>query len=101
MSNSLTMPKKRRVDNNCEKATYLIEKSQLAPLSSNDYLMLNVHLAGCPECRSYLQQSVLINEISRDLFSAQPDAMLSTDEAFKKKMQAEILHWLQNNNSDR
>jgi hypothetical protein len=99
MSDSPIMPKKRSVTNNCEKATFLIEKKQFTLLSSNDSLGLRLHLAGCPECRTYLQQSVLINEISGDLFSTQPDAMLSMDEAFKKKMQAEILKWLQNRNS--
>lgn len=47
----------------CRKATYLIEKSNDAPLSIVETLQLNMHLSMCSGCRNYLKQNRFIERL--------------------------------------
>lgn len=74
---------------NCRKATLLIEKKQSIKLTIREKMELKLHLAGCSICRTYEQQSALINVMMHKLFkSASRDIKL--DPAFKEKMQKTI-----------
>lgn len=73
---------------NCQKATFLIEKKQLSPLSSREKMELKIHLAGCAVCRLFQQQSIFINK----MFSRTADhyANIKLDEDFKSRLQQKI-----------
>jgi len=46
---------------NCEEATFLITKSEIAKISCIKKLQLKMHLAGCSFCRRFKLQSEFIN----------------------------------------
>ncbi|MBA2331009.1 MAG: hypothetical protein H0V91_15485 [Flavisolibacter sp.] len=47
----------------CRKATYLIEKSNDAPLSILEKAQLNMHLTMCSGCRNYLKQNRFLERL--------------------------------------
>ncbi len=47
----------------CLKATYLIEKSNDAPLSIVEKAQLNMHLSMCSGCRNYLKQNRFLERL--------------------------------------
>ena len=47
----------------CRKATFLIEKSNDAPLSFLEKVRLNMHLSVCNGCRNYLKQNRFIEHL--------------------------------------
>jgi len=75
---------------NCRAATLLIEKRMLGEITAVETLKLRIHLAGCSFCRTYQQQSLLINR----LFTGFPSPELKLDEEFmaslKQKIEKEI-----------
>lgn len=58
------MKKERKNADDCHKATLLIEKSTLTGLSRREKLQLAFHLNGCPLCRTYREQSLLIDHLA-------------------------------------
>lgn len=52
----------KKITYDCKKATFLIEKQELAGLSVVEIVMLKIHLAGCSLCRLYQKQSLLISQ---------------------------------------
>ena len=82
---------------NCQKATYLIEKKQLGPLTLREYAELKIHLAGCSVCRLYEQQSIQINQTARYFFQQPAYQNLKLDEHFKKELQQRIKEELNKN----
>ena len=75
---------------NCQKATFLIEKKQLSPLTSREKMELKIHLAGCSVCRMFQQQSIFINKIfSAKLFGNRYEH-IKLDENFKSALQQKI-----------
>lgn len=83
------MSKKRKIANNCEKATFLIEKSLLGPLSQRDNFYMGLHLKGCDVCRIYQVQSMGINYLASQLLS-ETAAPLKLDDDFKKKLHLKV-----------
>jgi len=74
---------------NCKKATMLIEKQQIAPISAMEQFELELHLQGCIACITYMKQSLLINEMVRDFFRKHhPEIRL--DEGFKNLLKLRI-----------
>ncbi|MEO5943614.1 MAG: hypothetical protein ABIP30_07840 [Ferruginibacter sp.] len=83
------MNKKKTISSNCEKATLLIEKKQIVPLTLMDNLYVKIHLAGCEVCRTYQKQSTVINYMTRKILKQTP-TLLELDEDFKRNMQFKI-----------
>ena len=83
------MDKLKQIAYNCRKATLLIEKQQMSRLTMGERLELRIHLTGCSVCRMYQQQSIVINKMIKDLFSARRD-LHGLDTNFKSSLQDEI-----------
>lgn len=47
----------------CKKATFLIEKGNIKPLSFMDKLQLSMHIKMCNKCADYQKQSLFIENI--------------------------------------
>lgn len=47
----------------CQKATLLIEKSAVAPLSVVERLQMNIHVRICTKCAKYREQSLLLEKL--------------------------------------
>lgn len=46
----------------CKKATELIEKNEITPLSKKEKLQLRIHTSMCKACRSYEKQSDILEK---------------------------------------
>jgi hypothetical protein len=67
------MNKLKKVQYNCHKATFLIEKRTMKPLSFFEKLELRIHLAGCSVCRTYQKQSAVIGEMVHQILYSNKD----------------------------
>lgn len=85
-----------RIAYNCRKATLLIEKKQEIELTAREKMELNIHLAGCYICRVYEQQSILINNMMRQMFKAQ-EGEVKLDNGFKEQLKKKIATKLEKN----
>jgi len=79
----------RKIAYNCKKATFLIEKQQLAKITLKEQLELKIHLAGCAICVTFMQQSAVINQMARKIFSPSAAGM-KLDGKFKEALQRRI-----------
>lgn len=85
----------RKIAYNCRKATFLIEKQQLAEITSREKMELKMHLAGCSVCRIFEEQSILINKMVKDFFQVNNDSDLpELRDEFKNNLKAQIHQWL-------
>lgn len=80
----------KKIIYNCHKATYLIEKQQLTPITLREKMELKIHLSGCVICRIFQQQSILINQMVKDHFYASQHKEIKLDSEFKEKLQQRI-----------
>ncbi|WP_293310276.1 hypothetical protein [Pedobacter sp. UBA5917] len=87
----------KKIAYNCRKATFLIEKQQLAPITIREKLELKIHLAGCSICRTFMQQSIAINKMVHHLFQSSVRRDLKLDERFKEEMEDKIREKLDKN----
>jgi hypothetical protein len=71
------MNKLKKVQYNCHKATFLIEKRTMKPLTFFERLELRIHLAGCSVCRTYQKQSVLIGEMVHQILYSNKQSHLN------------------------
>ena len=79
----------KKIAYNCKKATYLIEKQQIAKITLREQLELKIHLAGCSICVTFMQQSAVINQMAHKMFH--PDrADFKLGDDFKMKLQKRI-----------
>lgn len=46
----------------CKRATELIEKQHVEPLTSKESMQLQIHSAMCSACKSYKKQSAVLDE---------------------------------------
>ncbi len=51
----------------CKKATLLVEKSKLTPLSLKEFLTMKMHLAICSGCTKYNKLSQQLDELFEQL----------------------------------
>ena len=79
-----------KIQNDCRRATALIEKRSVRPLGFREWCELCIHLAGCSFCRLFQRQSRMINGVVRDLFHRAEGADRRLDEEAKHRMQEEI-----------
>lgn len=87
----------KKIAYNCRQATFLIEKKQLSTLTIREKLELKIHLAGCAVCRTFQQQSIVINQMVKDLFHSFQHKEIKLDETFKNEMQERIEEQLNKN----
>lgn len=73
------------IQNDCRRATFLIEKKQVQPITRLEEFQLWVHLRGCSICRTFQIQSVLINQVAKALFRT-PRRQGRLDEYAKHQM---------------
>lgn len=85
------MRKERKIANNCEKATFMIEKKKSGTISFTENLELKIHLAGCEMCRIYQRQSKVIDKVAFTIFNKSTDRELNKlEDHFKKELQETI-----------
>lgn len=82
---------------NCRKATFLIEKKQEEELTAREKMELKLHLAGCYICRVYEQQSLLINDLVKNLFSGSKPTGIRLDDDYKAQLQRKITEKIKKN----
>ncbi|ETZ24089.1 hypothetical protein [Pedobacter sp. V48] len=80
----------RKIQYNCRKATYLIEKQQIGRITLREKLELKIHLAGCSICKTFQRQSIVINHLVRNLFQSTERADVRLDDEFKRNLQQRI-----------
>lgn len=80
----------RKIQYNCRKATYLIEKQQIGRITLREKLELKIHLAGCSICKTFQRQSIVINHLVHNLFQSTEQADVRLDEEFKRNLQQRI-----------
>ena len=80
----------KKIAYNCRKATFLIEKNKIEPITSREETELKMHLAGCEVCRIFEQQSGIIDQMVHALFHAKETQKPELGEGFKKALQERI-----------
>jgi hypothetical protein len=80
----------KRVQYNCNKATFLIEKQQIGTITLREKIELNIHLAGCKICRIFKQQSILINRTVKELIKLPQYKAMQLGDDFKQQLQQRI-----------
>ena len=87
----------KRIVYNCKKATLLIEKKELGRLTLREFIELRIHLFGCSFCRLYKKQSLMINDMVKELFKRSDPQRSRLDDGFKKELQDRIENLLNDN----
>jgi hypothetical protein len=82
---------------NCRQATFLIEKKQVEDLTAREKIELKIHLAGCYICRVYEQQSLLINNMVKNIFRSSETSEIKLDDEYKVKLKKRIEEKLNKN----
>jgi hypothetical protein len=80
----------KKIQNNCHKATFLIEKKLIGRITLRETIELKIHLLGCSICRTYQRQTIKISQIARQLFHNSTNADNHLDDNFKKDLQQRI-----------
>lgn len=80
----------KKVQYNCKKATFLIEKKMAAHITFREHIELRIHLMGCSVCRLYGKQSRIINQMVQQLWQSSMPNEIRLDDNFKKELQERI-----------
>ena len=80
----------KKIQYNCKKATFLIEKRMLSKITFREKIELRIHLAGCSVCRVFDQQSQMINTMVRQLFNNADKSSIKLDDEYKKNLHDRI-----------
>lgn len=84
------MEKSKNFRKDCRRATFLIEKRQMGSISIAETAELSGHLAGCSFCRTFAQQSLLINQLLQKLATPSHAERSRLSDEQKSKMQQAI-----------
>ncbi|MFC3561118.1 hypothetical protein [Pedobacter jamesrossensis] len=84
------MNKLKKIQYNCKKATFLIEKKQIGKITLREKIELSIHLAGCSICKTFEKQSLVINQMVKSLFNSSINHNLKLDEDFKRDLQKRL-----------
>jgi hypothetical protein len=84
------MSQLKKIQYNCKKATFLIEKKMLSRITFREQIELRIHLLGCSVCRIYGKQSSIINDMVHQLFRSSMPGEVKLDDSFKKELQERI-----------
>lgn len=87
----------KKIQYNCKKATFLIEKKMIGRITLREQLELRIHLFGCSVCRIYQKQTIKITEMIRQLFNNAVNKETKLDDEFKKDLQDRIEEELNKN----
>jgi predicted anti-sigma-YlaC factor YlaD len=87
----------KKIQYNCKKATFLIEKKLIGRITLREHIELRIHLFGCSVCRIYQKQTGKINEMVHQLFHSATNADTQLDDSFKKDLQDRIEEQLNKN----
>jgi len=80
----------RKVQYNCKKATYLLDKKLTDSISIRDHIELYIHLLGCSVCKLYAKQTRVISEMVKQLLHISEPTPAKLDDDFKKMLQDRI-----------
>ena len=80
----------KRVQYNCKKATFLIEKKMVDRITFREHIELRIHLMGCSVCGLYSKQSRIINDMVQQLWQSSMPDQIRLDDNFKKELQERI-----------
>jgi len=80
----------KKIQHNCHKATFLIEKKLIGRITLREKIELKIHLIGCEICRTYQKQTIKISQMVRQLFSASANSEKHLDDTFKNDLQHKI-----------
>jgi hypothetical protein len=80
----------KRIQYNCKKATFLIEKKMDSHITFREQIELHIHLAGCSVCKLYGKQSQIINTMVQQLWHSSMPDQIQLDDDFKKELQERI-----------
>ena len=84
------MNKLTKILYNCRKATFMIEKRMVKPLSFQENIELRLHLVTCGVCRLYIRQSRKIDLMVAQILKGSPPANLRLDDDFKEELKVRI-----------
>jgi hypothetical protein len=84
------MNKLTKILYNCRKATFMIEKRMVKPLSFQENIELRLHLVTCGVCRLYITQSRKINLMVEQILKGTPPANIHLDDDFKEELKVRI-----------
>ena len=84
------MNKLTKILYNCRKATFMIEKRMVKPLSFQENIELRLHLITCGVCRLYIKQSHKIDLMVKQILTNTPPANIRLDDDFKKELKVRI-----------
>lgn len=82
--------KLRKIAYNCHKATFLIEKKQIGTITLKEKIELQIHLASCSICQTFMKQSLVINQMVRNIIYTRQSTQSTLEEPFKKQLQDRI-----------
>jgi hypothetical protein len=80
----------KKIQYNCRKATFLIEKRMIDKITFREAIELRIHLAGCSVCKIFDRQSQLINSMVRQLFNPAVTTDIRLDDRYKKELHDKI-----------
>jgi hypothetical protein len=80
----------KKIQYNCRKATFLIEKRMIGKITFREAIELRIHLAGCSVCRLFEKQSLLINKMVQQLFAPINTTEVRLDDSYKKELHNRI-----------
>lgn len=84
----------KKIANNCQKATFLIEKKKLTEITPLQQIELRIHLAGCSICRLYERQSRILDRLLKQTGSGNLPQEIGLNEDFKKALHNRITQQL-------
>jgi hypothetical protein len=84
------MSELKKIQYNCRKATFLIEKRMIDKITFREAIELRIHLAGCSVCKLFDQQSQLINKMVRQLLAPANAAGIKLDDTYKQQLHDRI-----------
>ena len=87
----------KKIQNNCQKATFLIEKKLIGHITLREKIELRIHLFGCGICRTYQKQTIKIGQLIHQLFHNSANSEKHLDDTFKKDLQDKIENELDKN----
>ena len=74
----------RKIQYNCKKATFLIEKRLIDRITFLEAIELRIHLAGCSVCKIFDKQSRMINTMVKQFFNDSTPVEIRLDDVYKK-----------------
>jgi len=80
----------KKVQHNCKKATFLLDKKLTDRISIRDHIELYIHLLGCSVCKLYSKQTRIISQLIRQLLHHAEPVKTELDDNFKKELQERI-----------